>query len=166
MQCAAGVPLPSDPQRIIVSKTLSLKKPPESSPKEIGPPAQAQDAAPASPVIETFTEEQLMEQLLKLRGEKPLPPRPEGFNGIWDHTSMLPVVAGPKAAPVDPNALPGLVQLPAKAHGSFSLNGIPLIAPGVDVTANINPASGLPFAQVTTAPKGGMISPPPSRNFR
>lgn len=148
-----------------MSKTLTLKKLDAMATGD-GQVTLEQDATPVAPTIETFSEEQLMEQLLKLRGEKPLPPRPPGFQGIWDHTSMLPVVSSGKVE-IPADAQVGFSpQLPPKTHGSFSLNGIPLIAPGVNQAENINPATGLPYAQVTTAPKGGMISPPPSRNFR
>ena len=58
-----------------------------------------------------------------------------------------------------------LEQIPAGIHGSFSLNGIALIAPGVAVQ-NINPATGAFHTQVTRPSTGGCISPPPSRNFR
>jgi hypothetical protein len=134
-------------QSVSTNKTLSLPK------KE------------AEAKLETFTEEQLIEQLAKLRGEKPLPPRPPGFQGIWDHTSMIPVASSGKAeVPVDAKAAPA-AQLPPKVHGSFSLNGVPIMAPQVNVNENINPATGLPYAQVGPRPKT-QISPPPSRNFR
>lgn len=122
--------------------------------------------------VQPFTEEQLVAMLAKMRGEsiedatralalKPLPPRPEGFQGIWDATSLLPVFAGPKAE-VDPNApfVPA-PQLPPRRLGDHSM-----LAPQINVNENINPATGLPYAQVTSAPRGGMISPPPTRNFR
>lgn len=111
--------------------------------------------------VQPFTEEQLVAMLAKMRGEKPLPPRPEGFQGIWDHTSLLPVMAGPKAE-FEPNApfIPA-PQLPPRRLGDHSM-----LAPQINVNENINPATGLPYAQVTAAPRGGMISPPPTRNFR
>lgn len=147
-----------------MSKTLTLKKLDAMATGD-GQVTLEQDATPVAPTIETFSEEQLMEQLLKLRGEKPLPPRPPGFQGIWDHTSMLPVTSSGKVSvPVDAKSAPA-AQLPPKVHGSFSLNGVPLMAPQVNVAENTNPATGLPYAQVGPRP-ATQISPPPSRNFR
>jgi hypothetical protein len=56
-------------------------------------------------------------------------------------------------------------QTPAGLHGSHSLNGIRMVAPQVDLAANINPATGEPYVQIMQRPPGGMISPPPSRRF-
>jgi hypothetical protein len=55
-------------------------------------------------------------------------------------------------------------QLPPRAHGSFGLNGIPLIAPQVNLAEHINPATGAPYAQIGPRPVT-QISPPPSRRF-
>lgn len=53
------------------------------------------------------------------------------------------------------------LQVPGKKWGDHSLT-----PNQINVNANINPATGQPFAQVMDAPRGGMISPPPTRNFR
>jgi hypothetical protein len=147
-----------------MSKTLHIKKLDVTAPLlEAG---KVTFEEPTAPAIETFTEAQLLEQLAKLTGKKPLGPRPDGFNGIWDETSMLPVAAGPKAAPSDPSApVSAAPQLPPAIHGSFGLNGVPLIAPGVSLGQHVNPATGLPYVQVGPRP-ATQISPPPSRNFR
>lgn len=58
------------------------------------------------------------------------------------------------------------VQVAAALHGSHSLNGIQLVPTQVDVTASINPANGLPYAQITPHRSGGCISPPPTRDFK
>lgn len=99
-----------------------------------------------APPIETFSLEQLQAQIAKLTGERPLPPRPEGFQGIWDHTSMLPVSPGEKHT-ASPDAVAAATQLPPARHGQHSLNGIPMIASPVDASQTINPATGQPYAQ-------------------
>lgn len=94
-------------------------------------------------------------------------------NGVpLDPTMGLPIAPTDPAEMAAKAALPppegrkqgAAPQLPPAVHGSFSLNGIPLIAPGVDLTANINPATNLPYVQVGISPKT-IISPPPSRYF-
>lgn len=94
-------------------------------------------------------------------------------NGVpLDPTMGLPIAPTDPAELAAKAALPppedrkqgAAPQLPPAVHGSFSLNGIPLIAPGVDLTANINPATNLPYVQVGISPKT-IISPPPSRYF-
>lgn len=53
------------------------------------------------------------------------------------------------------------VQAPPALHGNHALT-----PRQIDLAQNINPATGLPYAQVVQPQKGGQISPPPSRNFR
>lgn len=106
-----------------------------------------------APAVQAFTEAQLVEMLGKIQSEKPLDPLP---TALVADKSILPPVDERSAAPV---------QAPAKIHGRFDINGIPVFAPGVQ-PSNINPATGSPFNQVMPQPKGGMISPPPTRNFR
>lgn len=95
-------------------------------------------------------------------------------NGVpLDPTMGLPIAPTDPAELAAKAALPppedrkqgAAPQLPPAVHGSFSLGGIPLIAPGVDLTANINPATNLPYVQTGMRAKT-MISPPPTRNFR
>lgn len=97
--------------------------------------------------VAPFTEEQLRAMLADIEAAKPVP-----AHAVADKSALPP--AGERSeAPV---------QAPAKIHGSFSINGIPVFSPGV----NINPSTGFPHNQVVAAPRGGMISPPPSKNFR
>lgn len=100
-----------------------------------------------------FTEEQLIEMLGKIQAEKPLEALP---THLVADKSALP--------PVDERSIAS-IQAPPKVHGSFSLNGIPVLMPGI-VPPNINPATGLPYSQVMPPQLGGQISPPPSKNFR
>lgn len=59
----------------------------------------------------------------------------------------------------------GAIQVAASVHGKFGLNGIPLLAPQVNLNEVVNPATGLPYVQVGPRPTT-QISPPPTRNFR
>lgn len=152
------------------TKTLSLKKStytfvPSSEDKFVGMPTSdiiLAEEAGDPPVVQPFTAAQLRAMLAEIEP-----------NGVpLDPTMGLPI------APTDPAELAAKAvlpppegrkqgaapQLPPAVHGSFSLNGIPLIAPGVDLTANINPATNLPYVQVGISPKT-IISPPPSRYF-
>ena len=122
-----------------MSKTLSLKRVPVET---------TLDAAQASIGLPTYTEAQLIEMLGKIQSEKPLEPLP---SHLVADKSVLPPPAERASAPV---------QAPAKIHGSFAINGIPVLAPGV------NPATGFIQNQVVPPQKGGLISPPPTRNFR
>lgn len=133
-----------------MSKTLTLKAPPVDRPVE------------TEKQVKAFTAAELRAMLADLEP-----------NGVpLDPTMNLPI------APTDPAELsakaalppPGdrklgaAPQLPPAVHGSFSLGGIPMIAPGVNLSENINPANGLPYVQVGERPKT-IISPPPSRYF-
>lgn len=95
-------------------------------------------------------------------------------NGVaLDPTMDLPI------APTDPSelaakaALPpaserkagAAPQLPPAIHGSFSLGGIPVMAPQVALGESINPATNEPYVQVGLRART-QISPPPTRNFR
>lgn len=51
------------------------------------------------------------------------------------------------------------LQIPAALHGDHSLT-----PRQVDLSANINPATGSPYIQVGSRPQS-QISPPPSRRF-
>lgn len=119
-----------------MSKTLSLKKEPESAP-----------VVPAIlPAVPSYTADQLRAMLEALEPSLP---------HIVADKSALPPVDERVSAPI---------QAPANRHGSFSLNGIAIL--GSPIAQNINPATGFPHNQVVQAPKGGLISPPPTRNFR
>lgn len=52
-------------------------------------------------------------------------------------------------------------QVPPALHGNHSMT-----PRQIDLTSNINPATGAPYVQVGPRPLGGQISPPPSRNFK
>jgi hypothetical protein len=161
-----------------MSKTLSLKKPyvaestyrPEEGACDPLPNAEtsslvalAEALMPDSmQVVKPFTAAQLRAMLAEIE--------PNG--APLDPTMGLPIAPTDPAELAAKAALPppedrkqgAAPQLPPAVHGSFSLNGIPLIAPGVDLTANINPATNLPYVQVGISPKT-IISPPPSRYF-
>lgn len=73
--------------------------------------------------------------------------------------------------PVDNRSAAFATAAPAKTYlgGDRHLHGI-LGAFGVQPQAplapHINPTTGFPHNQVVAAPRGGIISPPPSRNFK
>jgi hypothetical protein len=71
--------------------------------------------------------------------------------------SSLPPAEDRKGAPVSLPANTMIVGDPRLLAGF----GIQASAP-----VNINPATGFPHNQVIAPPRGGTISPPPSRNFR
>lgn len=119
-----------------MSKTLSLKT--------SAVPANSAHEAVVLPA--PYTAHQLRAMLEAL---EPSPPH------IVADKSVLPPVEDRVAAPI---------QAPANRHGSFSLNGIAIL--GSPIAPHINPATGFAHNQVVQAPKGGLISPPPTRNFR
>lgn len=53
-----------------------------------------------------------------------------------------------------------VVQVPPKLHGSFSLNGIPLLAAGVNPNESVNPATGQPYIQVGVRAATQIQAPP------
>lgn len=65
--------------------------------------------------------------------------------------SILPPVEERQSAPI---------QAPARKWGDHSFT------PNQIAVDNINPATGYVYNQVVVPARGGMISPPPSRNFR
>lgn len=141
-----------------MSKTLSLKKPLEND-----------GAVPAEPVmpveVKAYTADELRAMLAAM-GEPVAPTRV-----ITDATmdlsidGLAPHVIADKSGLADDiyDRASSTVQLPPKAHGKFGLNGIPLIAPGVDLNESINPATGQLYAQIGTRPVT-QIQPPP-QNF-
>lgn len=154
-----------------MSKTLALKKPTESTDiaaavagsieeKVAEASAIAQQSAIA--VTPAFTREELLAMLNALPG------------GIQaDPTQDLPTGAIPAHLIADRSKLSSdpadwkagaAPQAPPAVHGKFGLNGIPLIAPGVDLGQTINPATGEFYIQPGPR-QATQISPPPSRRF-
>lgn len=131
-----------------MSKTLSLKKLDVSLP--LGPATLVEhDSAPAAEV-KAYTADELRAMLAAM-GESEKPARV-----ITDKTMDLSIDDLPAHEIADKTGLDSdiyarastLVQVPPQVHGKFGLNGIPLIAPGVDLSQNVNPATGQPYAQV------------------
>ena len=98
-----------------------------------------------APPLPSFTEEQLRAMLADIEAAKP-----EKAHLVADK-SVLPPVDERVSAPV---------QVPPKLWGIHD----PRLVPPSPV--NVNPATGFAHNQVVPQTKGGMISPPPSRNFR
>lgn len=94
--------------------------------------------------VAPFTADQLRAMLAELE---------PGVQAVDADKSTLPPVDQRTTAPV---------QAPAKTHGSFTLNGIPVMAS--PVAADIDPRTGAPYIQPGPRPST-MISPPPSRRF-
>lgn len=125
-----------------MSKTLSLKGTKLD--------AIASDGAKVSfeSLPAPFTEEQLRAMLADIEAAKPEKPH------LVADKSVLPPVDERVSAPV---------QVPPKLWGIHD----PRLVPPSPISApNVNPATGFAHNQVSPQPKGGMISPPPSRNFR
>ena len=108
---------------------------------------KAKEPVATSPVA-PFTEEQLRQMLADIEAAKPEKPH------LVADKSVLPPVDERVSAPV---------QVPPKLWGIHD----PRLVPPSPISApNVNPATGFAHNQVSPQPKGGMISPPPSRNFR
>lgn len=115
-----------------------------------------------TPVVKPYTADELRAMLAVLE--------PKGVP--IDSTIDLSLDGLPPHAVADKSQLPPVderkvsqgAQLPAAIHGKFDINGITMIAPGVPVSANINPATGGFYTQVGPRP-ATQISPPPSRRF-
>jgi hypothetical protein len=117
--------------------------------------------------VKQFTADQLRAMLREIG---------EAEYGGADQTMDLPTGVIPAHLIADKSNLPPVgeravasIQPPAKLHGCFDINGIPVIAPGVSagpIPFNVDPASGRILAQITPPRVGGQISPPPSRNFK
>lgn len=140
-----------------MSKTLTLKKTIAENvdgPDVIGPPALLPKA---------YTADELRAMLAAM-GEPEKPARV-----ITDPTMDLSIDLLPAHEIADKSKLPPVgersdsaIQVPANVHGRFGLNGIPLIAPGVDLSQSINPATGAPYAQVGTRLASQIQVPPQS----
>lgn len=94
--------------------------------------------------VAPFTADQLRAMLAELE---------PGVQAVDADKSLLPPVDQRTTAPV---------QAPANIHGSFTLNGIPIMAS--PVAADIDPRTGAPYIQPGPRPST-IISPPPSRRF-
>lgn len=94
--------------------------------------------------VAPFTADQLRAMLAELE---------PGVQAVDADKALLPPVDQRTTAPV---------QAPANIHGSFTLNGIPIMAS--PVAADIDPRTGAPYIQVGPRPST-IISPPPSRRF-
>lgn len=152
-----------------MSKTRSLKKLDVVADDRAGK-ITFEETAPAVPaLVQPFTAAQLAEMLRAAQISEGLVP--------VDPTMDLPTGEIPAHLIADKSALPPLdargsapaAQLPGKAHGSFGINGIPLLVPQLGdapvVPAGvINPATGSFYTQIGPRP-ATQISPPPSRRF-
>lgn len=131
-----------------MSKTLTLKK----------------DSVVEEPAaVQAFTEEQLRAMLRDLQvknGTIPVDPTMDTPTGAIPSSLLADKSALPPAG--DRSSAPA-PQLPAKAHGAFGINGIPLLVPQLG-DPNVNPATGAFYTQVGARPQT-QISPPPSRRF-
>lgn len=92
-----------------------------------------------------------------------------------DMTVGLSIDGLPKHAIADKSALPPPEERsgsPVSLPANTVIVGDPRLLAGFGIqaqavpAAHINPTTGFPHHQVVAAPRGGIISPPPSRNFR
>lgn len=156
-----------------MSKTLTVKKPvtreeyqkvSQSIREEVLALDEEEEAVEAAKTIVVYSREELLAMLQQLG------PDPDQADSTMDlPTGVIPahLIADKSQLPPVGERTSGPVQPPAKIHGSFSLNGIPVLAsPLGPLPANIDPATGQILAQIMPPRQGGCISPPPSRNFK
>lgn len=123
-----------------MSKTITLKKQP--TPGSAGGSQLDQETFVGT--LPSYTAAQLRAMLAELE---------PGVQAVDADKSTLPPVDQRTSAPV---------QAPPNVHGSFTLNGIPVMAS--PIKADIDPRTGAPYIQPGPRPST-MISPPPSRRF-
>lgn len=133
-------------------------------------PRPKKKAAEAAPAVLPYTLAQLKAML------KELEPQSEVImlRGVpADMTVGMSIDDLPKHVVADKSALPPPEErtgTPVSLPGSTTIVGDPRLLAGFGIQAqapaNLNPTTGFPHNQVMAAPRGGIISPPPSRNFR
>jgi len=126
----------------------------------------------ASPAVLPYTLEQLKAMVAELE------PKSEVImlRGVpADMTVGMSIDNLPPHIVADKSSLPppeGRSGEPISLPANTMIVGDPRLLAGFGIQAqapiapNINPSTGFLHNQVVTAPRGGMISPPPSRNFR
>lgn len=125
----------------------------------------------AAPVVVPYTLEQLKQMVADLE------PKSEVImlRGVpADMTVGMSIDALPKHVVADKSALPPPAErtgAPVSLAANTTIVGDPRLLAGFGIQAqaapaNLNPTTGFPHNQVVSAPRGGIISPPPSRNFR
>lgn len=139
-----------------MSKTLSLSKP------------VAPDASPPAPIaaetlVKSFTSEQLRDMLRAAQISEGVIPVDPTMDLSIDSLPLHVIADRSALPPADARASAPAQQLPGKAHGSFALNGIAVMAPQLGDAA-VNPADGRFYTQIGPRP-ATQISPPPSRRF-
>lgn len=126
----------------------------------------------AAPVVLPYTLEQLKQMVAELE------PKSEVImlRGVpADMTVGMSIDDLPPHVVADKSALPPPAErsgAPVSLPANTMIVGDPRLLAGFGIqaqaplAAHINPSTGFPHNQVVAAPRGGMISPPPSRNFR
>lgn len=129
-------------------------------------------AAKTAPVVIPYTLEQLKAMVAELE------PKSEVLmlRGVpQDMTVGVSIDTLPKHVVADKSALPPPEErsgLPISLPANTTIVGDPRLLAGFGIQSqapmapHINPTTGFPHHQVVAAPRGGIISPPPSRNFK
>lgn len=123
-----------------------------------------------APVVLPYTLEQLKQMVADLEPKSEI----VMLRGVpADMTVGMSVDDLPKHVVADKANLPPPEErsgAPVSLAANTTIVGDPRLLAGFGIQAqapaNINPTTGFPHNQVMAAPRGGIISPPPSRNFR
>lgn len=123
-----------------------------------------------APVVVPYTLEQLKQMVAELEPKSEvimLRGVPADMTVGMSIDDLPPHVIADKAALPPPEERSGT---PVSLEARTTIVGDPRLLAGFGIQsqapANINPTTGFPHNQVMAAPRGGIISPPPSRNFK